>query len=132
VRYIPPFERLKSNLRLTKAKNGAIGVKAAYEDMLKLIQALLADIEVDETWYLQRHDDVAQGVREGKIKSAKQHFLDHGYFEGRAPFQIMVDEEWYLATNPDVAEQVQRGTIRSAQAHFDNSGYREGRRPHPR
>ncbi len=129
MRYIPPFERLKRHLSISQGQDDTIRVKAAYEDMVRLIQALLVGIEVDEAWYLQQNEDVAQGIREGRIISAKQHFLDHGYFEGRAPFQMAVDEDWYLATNPDVAEQVRQGTFESGQAHFDASGYRDGRRP---
>ena len=129
MKYVPPFERLKGHLRITRTKGGVIRVNAAYEDLVRLIQLLLAGIEVDEAWYLQQNEDVALGIREGKIKSPKQHFLDHGYFEGRAPFQITVDEAWYLANNEDVAEQVRLGTFASGQAHFDQSGYHEGRLP---
>jgi hypothetical protein len=129
VRYVPPFEHIKGHLRVSEARGGAIRVKATYEDMLRLIQALLVGIDVDEAWYLQQNEDVAQGIREGKIQSAKQHFLDHGYFEGRAPYRIAVDEAWYLATNADVAEQVRLGTFASGQAHFDAAGYQEGRLP---
>ena len=74
----------------------------------------------------------ADGIRAGTIKSAKEHFLDHGYFEGRAPYPLAVDETWYLATNPDVAEQVRLGKFESGQAHFNASGYRDGRLPRPK
>ncbi len=129
--YVPPFERLKGHLRVTQAKSGVMRMNATYEDVVRLIQLLLAGIEVDEVWYLQRNEDVALGIREGKIKSAKEHFINHGYFEGRAPFHIAVDEAWYLAENEDVAEQVRLGTFASGQAHFDQSGYHEGRLPCP-
>ncbi len=132
MRYVPPFERLKGRVRFSETKDGAIRVKAAYDDMVQLIQVLLSAVDVDEAWYLQQNKDVAQGIREGKIKSARQHFLDHGYFEGRAPFQMAVDEAWYLAANPDVAEHVRLGAFASGQAHFDASGYREGRLPRAR
>jgi hypothetical protein len=94
-----------------------------------MIQAFLVGVEVDEEWYLEQNEDVAEGIRAGKIISARQHFLDHGYFEGRAPFPMMVDEAWYLARNADVAEQVRLGAFESGQAHFDAAGYLEGRMP---
>jgi hypothetical protein len=126
VRYLPPFERIKRNIRATGSSSRA---NMAAEDVVRLVQALLVGIDVDEAWYLEQNEDVANGIMEGKLISAKQHFIDHGYFEGRVPFQMMVDEAWYLAKNPDVAEQVEQGTFVSAQAHFEASGYFEGRLP---
>jgi hypothetical protein len=131
VKYLPPFDLVKAHLRLGRAKGGKIRVSASFEEIQRMIRALLAGIQVDEAWYLQRNEDVAQGIREGTITSARQHFLDHGYFEGRAPFRVAVDEAWYLATYPDVAAQVDQGLCASAQAHFDASGYHEGRLPAP-
>jgi hypothetical protein len=132
VRYVPPFERVKRYFRTSVAADGAVRVNTSYEDLMQMIQALLCAIEVDEAWYLQQNPDVADGIRAGTIKSAKEHFLDHGFFEGRAPYPVTVDETWYLATNPDVAEQVQQGRFASGQAHFNVSGYRDGRLPRPK
>jgi hypothetical protein len=106
-------------------------MNAGYEDIVRLIKLLLASIEVDEAWYLQQNEDVTLGIHAGTIRSAKEHFVGHGYFEGRAPFQITVDETWYLEENEDVAEQVRLGTFATGQAHFDQSGYHEGRLPRP-
>jgi hypothetical protein len=129
VRYIPPFQCIKGHLEISQAKGDLSRINGANEDVARLIQALLIGLEVDEAWYLRRNEDVALGVQEGKVKSAKQHFLEHGYFEGRAPFQMPVDEIWYLAMYADVAEQVRLGAIASGQAHFDEAGYHEGRLP---
>ncbi len=131
MRYIPPFDRIKAHLRINEAKARGRRANADYDDILRMIQALLVGIEVDEAWYLARNEDVARGIQEGKIISAKQHFLDHGYFEGRAPFPMAVDEAWYLSNNADVAEEVRAGTLPSGQAHFDAAGYDEGRLPRP-
>jgi hypothetical protein len=132
VRYIPPFERIKAYVRTSVAADGAVRVSTPYEDLMRMFQALLGAIDIDEAWYLQQNPDVADGIRAGTIKSAKEHFLDHGYFEGRAPFPMTVDETWYLATNADVAEQVRLGSFASGQAHFNASGYRDGRLPRPK
>ena len=131
MKYIPPFHRIKGHFDISQTNGDATPVSAANEELARLIQALLIGLEVDEAWYLQQNEDVALRLGEGKIKSAKQHFLDHGYFEGRAPFQITVDEAWYLEENEDVAEQVRLGTFTSGQEHFDQSGYHEGRLPRP-
>jgi hypothetical protein len=65
------------------------------------------------------------------VESAKQHFMEDGFFEGRLPFPMPVDERWYLEENADVAESVRKGVVGSGQQHFTEDGYREGRLPYP-
>ena len=77
----------------------------------------------------RRYEDIARAVREGSIASAKQHFVDDGYFEGRLPFAVPVNERWYLEQYPDVAESIRKGVVASAEQHFAEDGYREGRLP---
>jgi hypothetical protein len=73
---------------------------------------------------------VAEAVRAGTFKSAKDHFVNNGYFEGRMPFPIQVDERYYLSRYPELAESIRREVIASGQQHFDENGYLEGRRPY--
>jgi hypothetical protein len=129
VRYLPPFERIKGQFQVSQIKVDSTRPAGPDDGLVRLVQALLIGIEVDEAWYLAQHADVAAGVRAGYIRSAQHHFLDHGYFEGRTPFRMPVDEIWYMTTNADVAEQVRLGNFESGQAHFDSRGYREGRLP---
>jgi hypothetical protein len=100
-----------------------------YDDLQKLIRTLLSVVQVDEAFYLSRNRDVAEGVALGTIRSAQDHFVNHGYFEGRQPYPLKVDEDWYLATHSDIAETVRQGEYASGQAHFDGPGYPEGREP---
>jgi hypothetical protein len=130
VDYLPPFEGIKAFLNFA-AVNGELTVSATYAQFTIMIRALLEGIEVDEEWYLSQYPDVAEGIRNGTVTSAKGHFLHDGYFEGRIPFPIAVDEAWYLEQNPGVAEYIARGELVSAQQHFNDNGYREGRRPRP-
>ncbi len=130
MRYIPPFEAIKGSLNLTTVR-GRTRVDVTYDEMQKIIRSLLRVIEVDERFYLARNPDVAEGIRTGSIRSAQEHFIDHGYFEGRLPYPIAVDEAWYLETHKDVADTVRRGEYASAQDHFDGPGYPEGREPYP-
>jgi hypothetical protein len=130
VKYLPPFEVIRGMMHLTTAR-GQTRVDMTYEDMQRFIRTLLISVEVDETYYLQRNQDVADGVRAGTIGSAREHFIDHGYFEGRLPYRIEVDEGWYLRTHADVAKTVRQGHYPSGQAHFDGPGYPEGREPFP-
>ena len=71
-----------------------------YEDLQQVIRTLLTMIEVDGAYYLARNPNVAAGIRQGDIRSAREHFVDHGYFEGRLPYRIEVDETWYKETTP--------------------------------
>jgi hypothetical protein len=63
------------------------------------------------------------------VKSAKDHFVSNGYFEGRLPAKVVVDEDFYITHYPDVAEGIHDGEIQSAQEHFDAHGFVEGRMP---
>jgi hypothetical protein len=130
VRYLPPFEIIKGMVNLTTAR-GKTRVDMTYEELQEMIRILLNVIEVDETYYLARNPDVADGIRRGSIRSAQEHFVDHGYFEGRQPYRIEVDEKWYLETHADIVETLRSGEYASGQDHFDGPGYPEGRAPYP-
>lgn len=130
MKYIPPFDMIRRSVEISTVK-GELRVNVSYEDFINLLKTMLAGVEVNEDWYLKTYEDIAKAVREGSLQSARQHFVDDGYFEGRMPFPIQVDERWYLQQNPDVAEGVRRGIIESGQAHFQEDGYREGRMPFP-
>ncbi|TGE00144.1 hypothetical protein [Methylobacterium nonmethylotrophicum] len=95
-----------------------------------ILQQMLQHVPVDEVWYLDRHRDVQEAVAAGAFASAKDHFVKHGYFEGKLPYAIPVDEAFYLDAYPDVREAIRTGAIASAQLHFLQSGYKEGRVPH--
>lgn len=125
--YIPPFETLRAKLESDPAIPGRVTI--GYEAFLDLLKRILADIVLDEEWYLRHNPDVERGIKNGLLQSARQHFLDHGFFEGRLPFRMSVDSDWYLRRNPDIAEDVQSGRVASAQEHFNMVGYREGRLP---
>lgn len=126
--YVPPFDVIKNAANISAVK-GELRVTLPYDDFIRIVKHLLTGIPVDEEWYVERYEDVAQAIRNGEIKSARAHFVEHGYIEGRLPGPVAVDEQWYLEQYPDVAESVRRGIDVSAQAHFDRDGYREGRLP---
>jgi hypothetical protein len=128
LRYLPPFETLRSNVTITTVK-GELMVSCSYEIFVQLIRRLIADAQVDEAWYLESYPDIADAIRQGVVASAKVHFVQDGYFEGRLPFEITVDEKYYLANNTDVTDHVRKGDVMSGQQHFNENGYREGRLP---
>ena len=128
MKYLPPFEVLKAYLTITNVK-GELMVSCSYENMVRMLRKLIAGVQVDEGWYLERYADIAEAIQKGIVESPKAHFLNDGYFEGRMPFPIKVDERYYLAENTGVADFVRKGTLKSGQQHFDENGYSEGRLP---
>ncbi len=128
MKYLPPFELIRRSIEISTVR-GELRVNLSYEDFVKILRTMIAGIEVDEAWYLRTYEDIASAIRSGSVRSARQHFIDDGYFEGRRPFAMDVDERWYLMQNPDVSDSIRRGDVVSAQEHFDQDGYREGRLP---
>ncbi len=128
MKYLPPFELIRRSIEISTVR-GELRVNLSYEDFVKILRTMISGIEINEAWYLSTYEDIAAAIRGGVVRSAKQHFVDDGYFEGRLPFPMQVDERWYLGQNPDVAESIRRGDVPSAQEHFEQDGYREGRLP---
>ena len=128
MKYLPPFELIRRAVEISTVR-GELRVSMSYEDFVNMLKTIIAGIEVDEEWYAAAYPDIGQAIRDGRIPSAKQHFVDDGYFEGRLPFAVPVQEAWYLEKYPDVADYLRRGMLESAQKHFDDDGYREGRLP---
>lgn len=115
---VPPAERQDESCLIV---SGA--------ELRRLIAGLIIQIVVDEQWYRHRYRDVAEAVDAGHVNSARDHYIEAGYFEGRLPRPVSVDEEWYLEMYPDVAYAVRRGRFENGQEHFDRDGFREGRLP---
>ncbi len=129
MKYLPPFDLIRRMLEVSTVR-GELRVSLSYDDFIKIMRMMISGIEVDERWYLNEHEDIARAVTDGELASAKRHFLDDGYFEGRRPFPMPVDERWYLEAYPDVAESVRKGVVTSGEQHFAEDGYREGRLPY--
>jgi hypothetical protein len=126
--YIPPFEILKQKVRVVMG-NGKGRVDMKYGDFMEVIKLMLRAVDVNEHWYLNQYPDVAVAIKEGVYKSAKHHFVEEGYFEGRVPYEFGVDENWYKTQYPDIAASLQSGSLRSPKEHFLSHGYKEGRLP---
>jgi hypothetical protein len=129
VKYLPPFDLIRRFVEISTVR-GELRVNVSYDDFIKILRMMISGIEVDEEWYLNQYEDIARAVSDGSIASAKQHFMDDGYFEGRMPFAMPVHERWYLAQYPDVADSMRKGVVASGEQHFAEDGYREGRLPY--
>jgi hypothetical protein len=129
VKYLPPFDLIRRMVEVSTVR-GELRVSLSYDDFIAILRMMISGIVVDEAWYLKEHEDIARAIADGGVASARQHFLDDGYFEGRLPVPMPVDERWYLEHYPDVAESVRKGVVGSAEQHFAEDGYREGRLPY--
>lgn len=127
---MPAFKTLKQKISIVTV-NGELKVNNTYDEFLEILRLMLRSTSVDEAWYLAEYPDIAEAVAAGEVKSARHHFIDSGYFEGRLPSPLEIDEAWYLSEYPDVAEGIARGEILSARQHFEEHGYDEGRSPGP-
>jgi hypothetical protein len=122
----PPFNFIKQRLSIV-AVGGVPKVSNSYEEVLEIVSLILRGIEIDEEWYLTQYPHLAGALEDGLIKSARNHFIHSGYFEGRLPRAPDFDEQWYLAEYPDVADGITKGEIESARQHYLEHGYQEGR-----
>lgn len=96
-----------------------------------LMTRRLAEVPVDEAWYLATYPDVKDAIASGAVRSAAHHYTRFGYFEHRMPRPIAVDEAWYLRAHPDVKDAIDKGVYSSGQQHYETAGLREGRHPFP-
>ena len=104
-------------------------VSLSREGLESLFKIVLRGVPVDEEWYRTTYPDVDAAIKQGAYKSAKHHFVENGYFEGRRPGKVVVDQDWYKRVYPDIAEGIEFGEISSCQEHFDQHGEAEGRSP---
>jgi hypothetical protein len=128
VKYLPPFDLIRRSVEISTVR-GELRVAMSYETFIDIIKKMIAGIEVNEQWYAETYQDIGEAISAGRIASAKHHFIEDGYFEGRLPFPVAVDEIYYQQKYPDVAESVRRGVPPTIQQHFEEDGYREGRLP---
>lgn len=102
-------------------------IKIDIEDLRKIFRVALSNVEVDEAWYLGQVPGLRQDIQNGKFELPAEHYLMHGYLEGRLPERPLVDETFYLEQYPDIEAAVKSGTVKSGFDHFVKDGYLEGR-----
>lgn len=128
MKYLLPFGVLKDSIKLLSVK-GQLKVDMTYDELLALVKKFLHAVPIDENWYRTTYPDVDEAIKAGAYRSARQHFVEHGYFEGRRPFELEIDEAYYMRRYPDIQDGVNQGLIASARDHFVQNGYEEGRVP---
>jgi methylase of polypeptide subunit release factors len=98
--YVIPFKVLLKQIGLLD-DFGNKPIELTLDQLLSLVRVLLASVPVDETWYQTAYPDVAQAIQSGAVKSAKAHFVSHGYFEGRLPAKVPTDKAFYASQYPE-------------------------------
>jgi hypothetical protein len=111
------------------AKGNYLAVERNF--LLSCLRSMISQIYVDDAYYLDANADVAEAVRQGVLKTAKDHYVSFGFLENRLPYSITVEEDWYLEQYRDVREAVETGVFATAQDHFNAVGFKEGRHPFP-
>ena len=83
--YFPTYEIVRSRL----AGQGDIDEAKLKE----ILRQLLPSVALDEALYLRLYPDVKHAIETGTLTSARDHFVAHGYFEGRVfqPDPVYVD-----------------------------------------
>jgi hypothetical protein len=78
----------------------------------------------DEKFYREAYQDVEAAIRQGRVKSACDHYRTFGRYEGRYP---QFNEASYLSKNPDVATAVREKRFRNGYQHWQLYGRFENR-----
>ena len=124
---LAPFKAL--TVRFPQLLNGTAHSAVADEDIYSLIKILLLSVAVDDAFYREKYPDVSAAIDAGDYESPRDHFIRHGYFEGRIPSRLSIDQDWYIKNYDDVLLGIENGDIVSAEDHFNLHGYQEGRLP---
>ena len=98
--YVVPFKVLLKQIGLLDGF-GDKPLELTLDQLLSLVRVLLASVPVDEAWYQTTYPDIAQAIRSGAVKSAKAHFVSHGYFEGRLPAEVPADKAFFASQYPE-------------------------------
>jgi hypothetical protein len=102
------------------------------EGFKAFIREVLRTMPFDEAWYLARYPDVAEAVAKGET-TARDHYVEFGYYEGRLPGLEGFDAAAYCRAYPDLVHFLSHpGSMELASAHFVEHGYREGRQAPPK
>lgn len=62
---------------------GVWPAQVGWDRVLEVLRRFLPWMPFDEQWYLETYPDVAAAVSAGAMASGRNHFRDHGFYEGR-------------------------------------------------
>lgn len=67
------------------SQTATVPATVEWDAFREALQLFIPLIPFDAEWYCNSNPDVAEALRGGHIASAHGHFIEHGFFEGRAP-----------------------------------------------
>ena len=59
------------------------GLAPERNTLRQILKPYIAASRFDHDYYIKRYPDIMAAVRSGSLPNPRQHFIDHGYFEGR-------------------------------------------------
>lgn len=128
--YIPHIDLLLQSMRINRDRLNSRSKIAIDAKLLRtLLQSIVVHLPFSAEFYASTYPDIAAGAAAGNIPDLHRHFVETGYFEGRAGAPPEVDEEFYTGIYKDVAQAVGRGDLPSGAEHYLRSGAAEGRVP---
>lgn len=128
--FLPPIDLLLRAMRINRERLESTSRVAIDARLLRaLLQVAVGGQPFDEAFYLAKYPDIAAAHAKGEILDLRRHFIETGYFEGRAGAPTDVDEEYYTRAYRDVGAAVVRGEVNSATEHYLRTGAAEGRVP---
>jgi predicted SAM-dependent methyltransferase len=80
---LPLFPVLAQELR--EMRSGMESDDALLQEVRWVMEPVLQRVPFDEEWYFKAYPDVAKAALADPNVSSQNHFVRHGYFEGRAP-----------------------------------------------
>ena len=128
--YLPHIDLLLQAMRINRDRLNSRSKIAIDARLLRtLIQAIIVHLPFSAEFYQATYPDIALAAAAGHIPDLHRHFVETGFFEGRAGAPPQVDEPFYRALNADVAQAIARGDVGSGAEHYLVSGAAEGRVP---
>ena len=74
----------------------------------------------DEAFYLAAHADVRAAVDSGGYASGREHYMAHGFAEGRVA--VPIDGAWYARTYPLAAQEIGEAWFADPEHHYVEIG----------
>jgi hypothetical protein len=113
--YLAPFSVMKEWLNRQSTVDSE-RLNLSYDDFIDVVRRLVTPTPVDEAWYCAAYPGVAAAVERGVFASATDHFIQHGYFDGKLPYESAAvgrrDLPHYSGIKASIAISPARGGFR--------------------
>jgi len=102
-RYLPPIQVLLRGLGISELPVDCQKIEVSGRFLRHILGELARGVCFDADFYAKANPDVEAAVSAGQSPSLIEHFVTHGFFEGRLSAPIRLDPEWYARRYPDLA-----------------------------